>query len=96
MLDVTTIPLHGFETRDTRNTGTDVVNPAFGSQLNWSVGPNGVFAVPFRNGQPIGENGYLFPAELESEPHLMSQWYRNNVAGEHLEGEEEPPEQETT
>jgi hypothetical protein len=87
-MEVKAIPLHGFENRDTMNTGTGVENVAFASQLNWTAGENGNFAVPFRGGKPIGEEGFLFP--VGTSPEYMAIWYRKEIAGE---GDEELPEE---
>lgn len=74
------VPLYGFENRDTINTGTGIDDPEAGaSQLNCAVGAESIFVIPFRDNQPYGDKGYVLEGKPDW-PEIVT-WYRGKICG---------------
>ena len=81
------VDLHGFESRETGNTGTDYENDipeGFGTQLNILRRDGKIFVIPFRNmsdgiPQPIGDKGYIIEGDVEN--YDIVKWYRSEIVG---------------
>lgn len=76
------VELHGFETQETLNVGTDYggdIPEDRGTQLNLKYSDGSVFAVPYRDGKQAGDKGYIISGKPEAWE--IAQWYRSEICG---------------